>query len=246
MKKNKPFTLIELLIVVAIIGILVSILAPSLSEAREKARIAVCMSNQKQLVTAYQLYATTNRNYAVVHSWYRDFVGKTGSRNWGVPGEQRPLNKYAAPEIGMCPSDKGAVNHDWNKNQWETFGNSYFTNYAATSNIGKATNFGRWKLDKKTGLKVWKGFDIGKRIFVTRFDRPDRKIVFYNSNLMLGKKREWDHPSGKAKYHSQKNPKYPVSFIDGHVEYFNFSWKLTPGYYPKGNMDWLIDNLGYY
>lgn len=46
---NKNFTLIELLIVIAIIGILLSILLPSLSKARDNAMIGVCLSNEKQL-----------------------------------------------------------------------------------------------------------------------------------------------------------------------------------------------------
>ena len=51
MKRRSFFTLIELLIVIAIIGILVTLLMPSLAGARETARRAVCMSNQKQLYT---------------------------------------------------------------------------------------------------------------------------------------------------------------------------------------------------
>lgn len=46
--KQMKFTLIELLIVMAIIGILLTLLLPSLNKAREKSYFAVCSSNRKQ------------------------------------------------------------------------------------------------------------------------------------------------------------------------------------------------------
>lgn len=58
---RRGFTLIELLVVIAIILVLISILLPSLSSARETARRAVCLSNQKQIITAVANYALANR-----------------------------------------------------------------------------------------------------------------------------------------------------------------------------------------
>ena len=60
MSGKKKFTLMELLVVVAIIGILTSILIPSLSKAREKGRDAVCKSNNRQIGIAMMLYTDDN------------------------------------------------------------------------------------------------------------------------------------------------------------------------------------------
>ena len=48
MKTGKPFTLLELLIVVAILAILAALLLPALHSARKKAHSASCTSNVKQ------------------------------------------------------------------------------------------------------------------------------------------------------------------------------------------------------
>ena len=46
------FTLIELLVVIAILAILMTLLIPYLTRAREVARRAICMANQKTIATA--------------------------------------------------------------------------------------------------------------------------------------------------------------------------------------------------
>ena len=54
------FTLVELLVVVAVIAVLASLLFPVFGQAREKARLASCTSNQRQLTAAVLIYAQDN------------------------------------------------------------------------------------------------------------------------------------------------------------------------------------------
>ncbi len=57
MRKTKNFTLIELLIVIAVIAVLLSMLLPALNKAREAGQRTVCASNLRQNFLAYASYA---------------------------------------------------------------------------------------------------------------------------------------------------------------------------------------------
>jgi len=68
----KKFSLIELLVVVAIIGILSSFLLPSLAQSRDKAKQAVCKNNMKQIAILFALNADDNEGRfpeSTSHQW---------------------------------------------------------------------------------------------------------------------------------------------------------------------------------
>jgi len=62
-ERERGFTLIEMMIVVAIIAILVGILVPNFIRARAQAQTAACEANLKEIATALELYETDNDHY---------------------------------------------------------------------------------------------------------------------------------------------------------------------------------------
>ncbi len=96
--RRKRFSLVELLVVLAIIGILSSSLLTSLAKAREKGQIAICLNNEKQIITSTFLFMDDNDglfpgDHSDTGSGWNDQLSSYDGRNLtddqitGAPGE---------------------------------------------------------------------------------------------------------------------------------------------------------------
>lgn len=101
-KNNKGFTLVELIAVIAILGIIAAIAVPRFSASRKKAAISAHNANVRTLMNAANMY----------------FIENEQGANW-TGGENEDWNSYIQewPEIpnGLSKEDFGIKNDNWDK-----------------------------------------------------------------------------------------------------------------------------------
>jgi prepilin-type N-terminal cleavage/methylation domain-containing protein/prepilin-type processing-associated H-X9-DG protein len=144
------FTLIELLVVIAIISILAAILFPVFAQAREKARAASCLSNEKQMGLAVLQYAQDNDETFVWPQECKEKIGNfclsnlnwipisgslTSDTNGFDPDEDYILKPYIKnSQMLVCPSQRSKIvsryadgtpgDYSWTNyamNKWDRF-----------------------------------------------------------------------------------------------------------------------------
>ena len=92
---RRGFTLIELLVVIAIIALLVSLLMPSLKQAKDLARQALCMSNNRLIGLGLQQYAPDNDDWMPAYGESIDRSEYDASDYDGSDGSLRGVVRYA-------------------------------------------------------------------------------------------------------------------------------------------------------
>lgn len=224
------FSLIELLVTIAIIAILASLLAPALSQAREKSREVFCANNQRQLAFAWTAYAGDNSdllpynlggteiglmleagdNYnwaSSVLTWERE----PGNTNF-LLNTQGSLGRYlgSAAQVFRCPTDR-AVSSVQRQAGWTERCRSISMN-AMVGDAGEFTRTGT-NVNNPSYKQYLKHSEIPdpSDIFVFIEEHPDS----INDGYFLNRAYSWQWTDLPASYHGGAAN---IAYSDGHIE----------------------------
>lgn len=159
----RAFTLIELLVGLAVIAVLTSLLLPGLRGARDAARSASCLSNQRQLITAWNLYANASQDRAMPLAYWSaaDIGDGPPIFWWGTYADASSPTDYSrgfiAPYLDATLSPRSVL--ECAAQPWETYRpqggsssptstygyNGYYLSPAKTPGWGESIGFRPWR-----------------------------------------------------------------------------------------------------
>jgi prepilin-type N-terminal cleavage/methylation domain-containing protein len=99
---NTAFTLVELLVVIAVIGILAALLAPALSKAKSQARRVQCLNAERQLLLAWNLYAVDHED-ALAPNGHSNPDDHSGQKTWVAGDTHFYLPAYTNTQFLLNP-----------------------------------------------------------------------------------------------------------------------------------------------
>lgn len=237
MMSRKAFSLVELLVVIAVIGTVMAILFPALSAVRRVAHRTQCAANLRQLGLAWQMYLAGNegRFYQGINAnlWYGGVFSISEALE--VEPRIRPLNPYlglrrvvtdiADARVFACPADRGGMPNDY-----------YFLEahrYWGTSYFASIFLVGQNKFDPFSQHSVEFDRKFSDRIIHMSLS----KVTVAPARLFLmgdyGWFNQWQHEVHKsyeikelAEWH-EKPDSHNMAFLDGHVQFV----RITKGDY---------------
>ncbi len=217
--RRRGFSLVELLVVIGIIAVLISMLLPALQRARKEARRAKCLSNERQIGMAMQMYAAESQGWFPTHNNWGNCFGKKGSVTTyddpgytGFAGEpgivgERPLNHYLnAPEVCGCPDDLGDTfpGYPGQQSCFDAYGTSYLIEWQGNSfGVQHVTSHPPGRIP----MKVGGGGDWSLKIILGDWN--------WHANRPISDSRTLWHANGNQR-------RVNMLFADGHAEFLLF------------------------
>lgn len=119
-RRQRGFTLIEIMVVVVIIGILIGLVAPNVLGRVDKARVTAAQTDINTLEQALAMYRLDNHHYPSTDQGLEALVSKPGGapepRNWNPEGylkKSLPADPWGNPYQYMTPGSEGRPYDIW-------------------------------------------------------------------------------------------------------------------------------------
>lgn len=240
LKKTVYFTLLELLLVIAVIAILSSLLLPALSKAKETSRAAACQGNLKQFAYGAIQYSSDYNDYTLTYitygyptlencSWFITLGPYLGLGNSSSEIFQRYTTQNT---LYTCPS------HRWREglpNIRGYWGRGYGINYHFASN-GTTDYFLDGGLHPKTSMVKYPS----SLIYFLETDNPLVTTSFQNK--IYGDLSAWKMSDGGYFVEKNWHNGYPNQlYFDGHIG--KAKWYSIPGTMEGDPKIWRLNGI---
>jgi len=217
-KAVEGFTLVEMLVVIAVIAILAALLFPAISAAKHKAQRTTCLNNLRQINLGVRMYsddsndasaspgsAAAATNVLTLYSGYKDLM----KSYVGMNAKSSPQEKlFACPADAFYPNFVFAESNvsPWQYVQEPLHNEPFldFSSYAFNGGDNSITSLkpGAIRRPGLTGVKM------------SAVKHPSRTLLVVEGSAPGP--WSWHEPSSRLLFNDAKNV---VSYVDGHVGY---------------------------